>query len=71
MPSSPQRQSRLYSIKEHAQAEIAMAKEVVEMAINNPMFVPGHTSYHADIEDLLVRIAEYEAIIDVIEKHFK
>ena len=69
MPS-PQRQSRLYSIKEHAKAEITMAKEEVEMAINNPIFVAGHTGWHHDIEDLLVKISEYEAIIDVIDKHF-
>ena len=69
--ASPQRQSRLYTIREHAQAEIAMTKEEVEMAINNPIFIPGHTGWHKEVEDLLVRIAEYEAIIDVIERHFK
>jgi hypothetical protein len=70
MMASPQRQSRLYSIREHATAEIAMAKEEVEMAINNPIFVPGHNGWHRDIEDLLLKIAEYESIIEVVDKHF-
>lgn len=70
MMASPQRQSRLYSIREHANAEIAMAKEEVEMAINNPIFVAGHTGWHRDIEDILLRIAEYESIIDMVDKHF-
>jgi len=67
---SPQRQSRLYTIKEHALAEIAMVKEEVEMAINNPIFVTGHTGWHKDVEDMLVRISEYEAICDTIDRHF-
>lgn len=70
MPS-PQKQSRLYSIKEHARAEIALAKEEVGMAINHPIFVPGHTGWHKDIEDLLLKIAEYESIVDMVEKHFE
>lgn len=69
--ASPQRQSRLYSIREHALSEIAMAREEIEMAINHPIFVPGHTGWHKDVEDLLARIAEYESIIDVIDRHFK
>lgn len=48
-----------------------MAREEIEMAINNPIFVAGHTGWHKDVEDLLARIAEYEAIIDVIDRHFK
>ena len=69
MPS-PQRQSRLYTIRERAAAEIAMAKEEIEMAISAPIFVPGHTGWHRDIEDLLLKIAEYESIIDMVDKHF-
>lgn len=70
MPNSPQRQSRLYSIREHAKAEIAMAVEEVEMAINNPIFVAGHTGWHKDIEDVLLRIAEYESIVEMVDKYF-
>lgn len=70
MPS-PQKQSRLYTIREHARSEIAMAKEEVEMAISHPIFVPGHTGWHKDIEDLLLKIAEYESIVEMVDKHFK
>ena len=67
---SPQKQSRLYTIKEHARAEISMAKEEIDMAVSHPIFVAGHTGWHKDIEDLLLKIAEYESIIDTIDKHF-
>ena len=67
---SPQKQSRLYTVREHARSEIAMAKEEVEMAINHPIFVLNHTGWHRDIEDLLLKIAEYESIIDTVDKHF-
>lgn len=67
---SPQKQSRLYTIREHARAEIAIAKEEIEMAISHPIFVAGHTGWHKDIEDLLLKISEYEAITECIDKHF-
>ena len=67
---SPQKQSRLYTLREHARSEIAMAKEEVEMALTNPSFVPGHTGWHRDIENLLLNIAEYESIIEMVDKHF-
>ena len=67
---SPKKQSRLYTIREHARAEVAMALEEVEMAINHPIFVPNHTGWHKDIEDLLLKIAEFESIIDTVDKHF-
>ena len=42
MPS-PQRQSRLYAIKEHCKAEIKMlTKEEINLILNHPVFVPGH-----------------------------
>lgn len=47
-----------------------MAKEEIEMAVSHPIFVAGHTGWHQDIEDLLLKIAEYESIIDTIDKHF-
>jgi hypothetical protein len=67
---SPQKQSRLYTIREHARAEIAIAKEEIDMAISHPIFVAGHTGWHKDIEDLLLKISEYEAITECIHKHF-
>jgi hypothetical protein len=47
-----------------------MAIEEVEMAINHPIFVPNHTGWHKDIEDLLLKIAEFESIIETVDKHF-
>ena len=67
---SPQKQSRLYTIREHARAEIAIAKEEIDMAISHPIFVASHTGLHIDIEDLLLKISEYEAITECIDKHF-
>ncbi len=70
MPS-PQRDSRLYAIKEHALAEIQLLKEEINIFLNNPMFVAGHNNPLSDVADMLERISVQQGIIDVIEKDFK
>ena len=68
--ASPQRQSRLYAIREHCQSHITMLKEEINMAIDNPVFVAGHSGYFKEIEDKLAQIAEYQGILGVLEKEF-
>jgi hypothetical protein len=70
MPS-PQRDSRLYAIKEHALAEIQLLKEEINIFLNNPMFIAGHNNPLSDVTDMLERISVQQGIIDVIEKEFK
>ena len=69
--SSPQRDSRLYAIKEHALAEIQLLKEEINIFLNNPMFIAGHNNPLSDVTDMLERISVQQGIIDVIEKEFK
>ena len=68
--ASPQRQSRLYAIREHAISHIAMLKEEINIAVDNPIFVAGHSGYFKEIEDKLAQIAEYKGIIDVLKEEF-
>ena len=70
MPS-PQRDSRLYAIKEHALAEIGLLKEEINIFLDNPMFIAGHSNPLSDVTDMLERISVQQGIIDVIEKDFK
>ena len=71
MAKSPQRQSREYSIKSHCEAHIAMLKEEVNIALDHVVFVTGHgNGYFKEIEDKLAEIAEYQSILDVLEKEF-
>jgi len=70
MPS-PQRDSRLYAIKEHALAEIQLLKEEINIFLNNPMFIAGHNNPLSDVTDMLERISVQQGIIDAIERDFK
>ena len=70
MPS-PQRDSRLYAIKEHALAEIQLLKEEINIFLNNPMFMAGHTNPLSDVTEMLERISVQQGIIDVVEREFK
>ena len=70
MPS-PQRQSRLYAIKEHAKAEIRLLSEEVDLFLNHPVGVAGHSNPLSDVTDMLDKIAIQQGIIDAIEAHFE
>jgi hypothetical protein len=48
-----------------------MLKEEVSLFIDHPVGVSGHTSFLKDIEDKLAEIAEFQGMLDVIEKEFK
>ena len=68
--ASPQRQSRLYAIREHCQSHITMLKEEITIAIDSPVFVAGHSGYFKEIEDKLAQIAEYKGILDTLKEEF-
>jgi hypothetical protein len=70
MPS-PQRQSRLYTIKEHCKSHLNMLKAEVDIMVDNPIFVAGHSGYFKEIEDKLAEMHEYEGILTVLERHFE
>ena len=67
MPS-PQRQSRIYALKEHAKGHIAKYKAELDILLNNPI------GYQGDIlntmMDNLEQIARYEEHLTVLDKHF-
>jgi len=70
MPS-PQRQSRLFAMREHLNAHILMLKEELELFFDNPVGVVGHPDYFKSIEDKLCELAEYQGALDALQSHFK
>ena len=66
MPTSPQRQSRLYAIKEHVNSHILMLTEEVNLFLDHPVGVAGHPDYFKSIEDKIAEIAEYEGILTAL-----
>ena len=69
MPS-PQRQSRLYAIKSHAQSEIALLKEEINIFLDHPVGVASHQNPLTDVTDMIDKIAVQRGIIDTIEREF-
>ena len=69
MANSPQRQSRLYAVKEHARGHIARYIEEVNILIDHPVGVNGDIT--GRVMELLEEIARYEEHIKVIEAHFE
>ncbi len=71
MPS-PQRQSRLYTVREHCTSHLNMLKEEVNIILDHPTMVPGNNnSYFHDIEDKLAEMHEYMGILTVLETYFE
>ena len=71
MPS-PQRQSRLYSVREHLTSHINQLKAEVDMMVDHPIMLPGNDySYFRDIEDKLDEMHSYEGMLTVLEKYFE
>ena len=68
---SPQRQSRIYAIREHMQSHIAMLKEELNIFFDNPVGVVSDRSYFDHIEDMVVELAEYQGALDALDKNFK
>ena len=68
MPTSPQRQSRLYAIKEHINSHILLLTEEINLFLDHPVGVAGHTSYLKDIEDKIAEVAEYEGMLTALNR---
>lgn len=68
MPTSPQRQSRLYALKEHINSHILMLTEEVSLFLDNPVGVAGHPDYFKSIEDKIALIAEYEGMLTALNR---
>lgn len=68
--ASPQRQARIYALREHFKAHILMLKEELNLFLDNPVGVAGHPDYFKSIEDKVCELAELEGALDVLDKHF-
>jgi hypothetical protein len=68
--ASPQRQSRLYAVKAHIEGHILMLKEEINLFLDHPVGVAGHKSFLSDIEDNVSLLAEYQGMLDIIDKDF-
>ena len=69
MPS-PQRQSRVFAMREHLTSRILMLKEELLLFFDNPVGVAGHPDYFRSIEDKLCKLAEYQGALDALQQHF-
>ena len=68
--SSPQRDSRLYSVKSLIESNILVLKEETNLLLDHVVGVVGHKSFIDEIEDNIAQIAEYRSMLDTIEKEF-
>ena len=69
MPS-PQRQARIFAMREHLNAHVLMLKEELNLFFDNPVGVAGHPDYFKSIEDKVCELAEYQGALDVLQAHF-
>ena len=68
MPS-PQRQSRLFALKTHAEGHIAKYKEELNILLDHPVGYKGEILNV--MMDNLEHIARYEEHIAMLDKHFR
>ena len=75
MPSkarSPQRQSRLYTVRESCTVKLKMLQDEVNLMVDNPMMIPGNENGLFDrIEDKLAEMHEYMGILTVLDTYFE
>ena len=70
MPSSPQRDSRLYSVKSLIESNILVLKEETNLLLDHVVGVAGNKSFIDEIEDNIAQMAEYRSMLETIEKEF-
>ena len=70
MPS-PQRQSRIYAMREHLSAHILMLKEELNIFFDHPVGISANADYFKTIEDKICELAEYQGALDALQSHFK
>ena len=68
---SPQRQARIYAIREHLASHITMIKEELNIFFDNPVGVAAHPNYFKAVEDSLCELAEYQGALDALDQYFK
>lgn len=70
--ASPQRQSRLYTIREMCTVRLKMLEDEVNLMVDNPMMVPGNeNSLFDQIEDKLAEMHDFQGILTVLETYFE
>ena len=69
MPS-PQRQARIYAMREHLNAHVLMLTEELNIFFDCPVGIFAEKSYFEAIEDKLCELAEYKGMLETIEKEF-
>jgi hypothetical protein len=47
-----------------------MLKEEINLFLDHPVGVAGHKSFLSDIEDNVSLLAEYQGMLDIIDKDF-
>ena len=62
------REARLKALKAHIEAHILMLQEEINLFLDNPVAVSGHTGYFRDIEDKISAIAEYEGMLTALNR---
>jgi len=60
----------LEAIRKHNEGKIALAKANVSVYLKNPAGIGEHSDIAEAVEAELVKIAESQDVIDMIEKHF-
>ena len=68
--ASPQRQARIYAIREHLNAHILMLTEELNLFFDNPVGVAGHPDYFKSIDDKLCELSEYEGALQALDSRF-
>jgi hypothetical protein len=68
--SSPQRDSRLYSVRSLIESNILVLKEETNLLLDHVVGVAGNKSFIDEIEDNIAQIAEYRSMLDTIEMEF-
>ena len=61
----------LEAIKTHNEGKIALHKANIAVYIKNPVGIGEHSDIAESVEKELLKIAEAQDIIDMIDKHFK
>ena len=70
MPS-PQRQARIYAMREHLSAHILMLTEELNIFFDHPVGIAANADYFKTIEDKLCELAEYQGALDALQSTFK
>ena len=68
MPS-PQRQARIYAMREHLSAHILMLKEELNIFFDHPVGI-ANADYFKTVEDKFCELAEYKGMLETIETEF-